>query len=103
MSMIETIIMLKPRAEWREGITKEDIISELDGKLQIPGVVNGWTQPIIKRINMLATGIRTDGGVKVLGQNLDTIYPVSERAKASVGGTEERRGGKKWGGTGRSR
>ncbi|HEY9560266.1 MAG TPA: efflux RND transporter permease subunit, partial [Anseongella sp.] len=86
MSMIETIIMLKPRAEWREGITKEDIISELDGKLQIPGVVNGWTQPIINRINMLATGIRTDVGVKVFGQNLDTIYAVSERVKASLEG-----------------
>src|SRR3546814_4059569 len=85
-SDLETIIMLKPRAEWREGITKEDIISELDGKLQIPGVVNGWTQPIINRINMLATGIRTDVGVKVFGQNLDTIYAVSERVKASLEG-----------------
>ena len=65
MSMIETIIMLKPKSEWREGITKKDIINELDAKMQIPGVVNGWTQPIINRINMLATGIRTDVGVKV--------------------------------------
>ncbi len=81
ISMIETIIMLKPKSEWREGITKKDIINELDGKLQIPGVINGWTQPIINRINMLATGIRTDVGVKVHGQNLDTIYAVSERVK----------------------
>jgi len=65
MSMIETIIMLKPKSEWCEGITKKDIINELDAKMQIPGVVNGWTQPIINRINMLATGIRTDVGVKV--------------------------------------
>ncbi|PTS99133.1 AcrB/AcrD/AcrF family protein, partial [Flavobacterium sp. HMWF030] len=72
MSMIETIIMLKPKSEWREGIDKKDIIKELDTKLQIPGVVNGWTQPIINRINMLATGIRTDVGIKVYGQNLDT-------------------------------
>lgn len=84
LSMIETIIMLKPNSEWREGITKEDIISELDNKLQIPGVVNGWTQPIINRINMLATGIRTDVGVKVYGQNLDSVYAVSERVKASL-------------------
>nr|HPH46650.1 CusA/CzcA family heavy metal efflux RND transporter [Chryseolinea sp.] len=82
ISMIETIIMLKPKSEWREGITKKDIINELDAKLQIPGVVNGWTQPIINRINMLATGIRTDVGVKVHGQNLDTIYAVSQRVKA---------------------
>ncbi len=87
ISMIETIIMLKPQAEWREGITKKDIINELDAKLQIPGVVNGWTQPIINRINMLATGIRTDVGVKVYGQNLDTIAAVSERVKQALEGT----------------
>jgi len=81
ISMIETIIMLKPKSEWRSGITKKDIVNELDAKLQVPGVVNGWTQPIINRINMLSTGIRTDVGVKVHGQNLDTIYAVSERVK----------------------
>ncbi|MBL7869752.1 MAG: efflux RND transporter permease subunit [Flavobacterium lindanitolerans] len=87
MSMIETIIMLKPKSEWREGIDKKDIIKELDTKLQIPGVVNGWTQPIINRINMLATGIRTDVGIKVYGQNLDTIARVSERVKMALEGT----------------
>jgi Cu(I)/Ag(I) efflux system membrane protein CusA/SilA len=81
ISMIETIILLKPKSEWRAGITKKDIINELDGKLQIPGVVNGWTQPIINRINMLATGIRTDVGVKVYGQNLDSIQKVAEEVK----------------------
>lgn len=84
LSMIETIIMLKPKSEWREGITKSDIINELDAKLQIPGVVNGWTQPIINRINMLATGIRTDVGVKVYGQNLDSIASLSERVKTAL-------------------
>ena len=87
ISMIETIIMLKPHKEWREGIKKADIIKELDAKLQIPGVVNGWTQPIINRINMLSTGIRTDVGVKVYGQNLDTIAAVSERVKSALEGT----------------
>ena len=86
ISMIETIIMLKPKSEWREGITKSDIINELDAKLQIPGVINGWTQPIINRINMLATGIRTDVGVKVYGQNLDSIYVISEKVKAALAG-----------------
>ncbi len=81
ISMIETIILLKPKSEWRSGITKKDLVNELDAKLQIPGVVNGWTQPIINRINMLATGIRTDVGAKIHGQNLDTIYAVSERVK----------------------
>ncbi len=87
ISMIETIITLKPKSEWREGVTKKDIINELDAKLQIPGVVNGWTQPIINRINMLATGIRTDVGIKVFGQNLDTIAAVSEKVKAALVGT----------------
>lgn len=87
ISMIETIIMLKPKSQWREGITKKDIINALDEKLQIPGVVNGWTQPIINRINMLATGIRTDVGVKIYGQNLDTIAAVSERVRLALQGT----------------
>ncbi len=82
ISMIETIIMLKPKSQWREGVTKNDIINELDAKMQIPGVVNGWTQPIINRINMLATGIRTDVGVKVYGQDLDSIAALSEKVKA---------------------
>jgi Cu(I)/Ag(I) efflux system membrane protein CusA/SilA len=88
ISMIETIIMLKPKSEWREGLTKSDIINELDAKMQIPGVVNGWTQPIINRINMLATGIRTDVGVKVYGQNLDSIYVLSEKVKKALSGIE---------------
>lgn len=87
ISMIETIIMLKPKSQWREGITKKDIINELDAKLQIPGVVNGWTQPIINRINMLSTGVRTDVGIKVFGQNLDTIAAVSEKVKKALEGT----------------
>ena len=87
LSMIETMIMLKPKSQWREGLTKNDIIKELDTKLQIPGVVNGWTQPIINRINMLATGIRTDVGIKVYGQNLDTIASVSERVRHALEGT----------------
>lgn len=87
ISMIETIIMLKPKNQWREGLSKEKLIQELDTKLQIPGVVNGWTQPIINRINMLATGIRTDVGIKVFGQNLDTLAVVSERVREALEGT----------------
>ena len=88
ISMIETIILLKPRAEWREGKTKDDIINELNSKLQIPGVTNGWTQPIINRINMLSTGIRTDIGVKVYGQNLDTIYAFAQKLKKELEGID---------------
>ena len=85
ISMIETIILLKPQIDWRKGMTKNDIINELNSKLQIPGVTNGWTQPIINRINMLSTGIRTDVGVKVYGQNLDTIYSFAQRIKKELG------------------
>ena len=86
ISMIETIVMLKPRSEWRKGVTKDSIINELNSKLQIPGVTNGWTQPIINRINMLSTGIRTDVGVKVYGQNLDSIYEFSQVIKRDLEG-----------------
>ena len=81
INMIETIITLKPRSQWRAGISKNDIINELNSKLQIPGVTNGWTQPIINRINMLTTGIRTDVGVKVYGQDLDTINAFAQQVK----------------------
>jgi len=86
ISMIETIVMLKPRSEWRNGVTKDSIINELNSKLQIPGVTNGWTQPIINRINMLSTGIRTDVGVKVYGQNLDSIYAFAQIIKKDLEG-----------------
>ncbi len=86
LNMVETIIQLKPKDQWRAGMTKKKIIAELDAKLQIPGVVNGWTQPIINRINMLSTGIRTDVGIKVYGQNLKDIYTLEEKLKQKLTG-----------------
>lgn len=86
MSMIETIIVLKPKTQWREGMTKEKLIAEMDERIRIPGVVVGWTQPIINRINMLSTGIRTDVGVKIYGNNLDSIYDISRKVEASLQG-----------------
>lgn len=88
ISMIETIILLKPKSEWREGMTKDGIINELNSKMQIPGVTNGWTQPIINRINMLSTGIRTDVGLKVYGQNLDSIYVFAQTIKKQLEGID---------------
>ena len=88
ISMIETIVLLKPQAEWRDGMTKDDIINELNSKLQIPGVTNGWTMPIINRINMLSTGIRTDVGIKVYGQNLDSIYTLSQKISKELQGID---------------
>jgi Cu(I)/Ag(I) efflux system membrane protein CusA/SilA len=75
--MIETTL-LKPQNEWREGTTKSDIITEINNKLQI-WRTNGFTQPIINRINMLSTGIRTDVGIKIYGASLDTINVLSQK------------------------
>lgn len=88
ISMIETIILLKPKSEWRKGMTKDAVINELNAKLQIPGITNGWTQPIINRINMLSTGIRTDVGLKVYGQNLDSIYAFARVIKKQLEGID---------------
>jgi len=87
VSMIETIVLLKPHQEWRDGKTKADIINEINNKLQIPGVTNGFTQPIINRINMLSTGIRTDVGIKIYGASLDTINVLSQKIKMALDGT----------------
>lgn len=84
MNMIETIIILKDKSEWREGLTKNDIIAELNSKMQIPGVGNAWTQPIINRINMLSTGVRTDLGIKIFGDNLDTLEKLAIDAEEIV-------------------
>jgi copper/silver efflux system protein len=77
--MFETIINLKPKAEWREGVTLDRLKAEMDKALQFPGVSNAWTQPIRARIDMLATGIRTPIGVKVFGTDLAQMEAVSRQ------------------------
>jgi copper/silver efflux system protein len=84
--MIETIITLKLKREWRGDMTTQKLIDEMNKAVQIPGVVVGWTQPIINRVNMLSTGIRTDVGVKIMGQDLDTVYALSREVEAAVRG-----------------
>jgi Cu(I)/Ag(I) efflux system membrane protein CusA/SilA len=88
MSMIETIIILKPQHQWRKNVTKEDIIRQLNSKLTIPGVMNSYTQPIINRINMLSTGIRTDVGIKIYGQSLDSINVLAHEFKNQLEGLD---------------
>ena len=78
VNMTETIVSLKPEAAWRPGMTRERLIGELDVATTLPGVSNIWTQPIINRINMLTTGIRSEVGVKVFGSDLDVLQ---ERAR----------------------
>ncbi len=81
VSMFESIIILKPKEQWRQGLTKDDLVAELDGKLQQIGVRNGWTQPIINRINMLSTGVRTDLGVKIFGNDLNVLKGLAVQAE----------------------
>jgi copper/silver efflux system protein len=73
LNMTETVVALKPRAQWRPGMTPEKLIGELDAAATLPGVANIWTQPIINRINMLTTGIRSEVGVKVFGSDLKVL------------------------------
>ena len=82
--MFETIINLKPEAEWRPGMTTDKLISEMDKALQFPGVSNAWTMPIKARIDMLATGIRTPIGVKVFGQNLKEIERLAREIEGAL-------------------
>ena len=76
VGMIETIVKLKPKKLWREGMTRQKLINDMDNALKIPGVSNIWTQPIRNRIDMLATGIQTPIGVKVFGEDLKTIEQI---------------------------
>jgi Cu(I)/Ag(I) efflux system membrane protein CusA/SilA len=82
VSMVETIILLKPRDQWRPGMTKRKLVDEMDAALQIPGTANGWTQPIVNRINMLATGVRTDLGLKIYGTDLKTLEKLAVQAES---------------------
>ncbi len=82
VSMFETIVELKPREQWPKGMTKDQIIQDLDSQLKIAGVTNGWTQPIINRIDMLNTGVRTQLGVKIFGPDLDTLESLGLQAES---------------------
>ena len=84
--MFETIIVLKDQSEWREGMTLEKLINEMDRALQFPGVSNAWTMPIKARIDMLATGIRTPLGIKVLGQDLKVIEQLARDIETAIKG-----------------
>ncbi len=90
LTMIETVIQLKPREEWRAGMTPERLRAELDRTVQYAGLTNAWVMPIKTRIDMLATGIKTPVGIKVAGPDLKVIERIGqdlERAIAGVDGT----------------
>ncbi len=88
INMNETVIHLKPEAEWRDGMTREKLIAELDASLRMPGVTNIWTQPIINRIEMLATGIRSQVGIKIYGNDLDNLEHMSREIAVVVRGVD---------------
>ncbi|MGB5302959.1 MAG: CusA/CzcA family heavy metal efflux RND transporter, partial [Gemmatimonadota bacterium] len=81
LDMFETTITLKPKDEWRPGMTYERLVQEMDTIVQLPGVTNAWTMPIKGRIDMLATGIRTAVGVKIFGPDLDTLQALGEQVE----------------------
>lgn len=84
INMNETIVHLIPESEWRDGMTREKLIAEMDAELRMPGVTNIWTQPIINRIEMLATGIRSQVGIKVYGNDLNTIETTGQQIAAVI-------------------
>ena len=88
LTMIETTILLKPQEEWPEGKTIEDISAELDAMVQFPGVTNAWTMPIKTRIDMLATGIKTPVGVKLLGDDLEELSDLGQEIEAVLQGLD---------------
>ena len=79
LTMIETFIQLKPKDEWREGMTLEKLKKELDGLVKFPGLTNAWVMPIKTRIDMLATGIKTPVGIKVAGTKLSEIQKIGQQ------------------------
>ncbi|PIY67577.1 CusA/CzcA family heavy metal efflux RND transporter, partial [Shewanella sp. CG_4_10_14_0_8_um_filter_42_13] len=79
LTMVETFIQLKPKSEWREGLTTESLKQELDSLVKLPGVTNAWVMPIKTRIDMLATGIKTPVGIKIAGPSLKEIEKIGKQ------------------------
>jgi len=85
LTMIETFIQLKPKSQWREGLTTESLKAELDALVKFPGVSNAWVMPIKTRIDMLATGIKTPVGIKVAGPELSVIQDIGQQLERILG------------------
>jgi len=91
LDMYDTTVILKPRGEWRPGVTYEKLISEMDAKLQFPGLTNTWTMPIENRLDMELTGIKTPVGIKIQGPSLDGIEALGARVQQILGAMPEMR------------
>ncbi|MDX1589134.1 MAG: CusA/CzcA family heavy metal efflux RND transporter [Oleiphilaceae bacterium] len=88
LGMFETLIRFRPKDQWREGITREDLIRELDRVVKLPGVANVWVEPIKTRIDMLSTGIRSPVGVKIAGEDLKEIERIGREVEAVLENVE---------------
>ena len=86
LTMIETFIQLKPRSEWREGLTTQDLIDEMNSLVTLPGLTNAFVMPIKTRIDMLATGIKTPVGIKIAGPDLTVIQRLGQEIERSLAG-----------------
>ncbi len=84
LTMIETFIQLKPRDQWREGLTKDDLKKEFDALVKLPGLTNAWVEPIKTRIDMLATGIKTPVGIKIAGPELIEIEKIGKQLEDTL-------------------
>ncbi|MGD2272201.1 MAG: efflux RND transporter permease subunit [Desulfobacterales bacterium] len=84
LSMIETTITLKPESEWREGMTIEKLVTELDKAIRFPGLTNAWTMPIKTRVDMLSTGIKTPVGIKLMGEDLQVLSGLGEKVEVVI-------------------
>jgi Cu(I)/Ag(I) efflux system membrane protein CusA/SilA len=84
LDMAETTIALKPKSEWRPGMTYERLVAAMDSAVRLPGVTNAWTMPIKGRIDMLATGIRTAVGIKIFGPDLAELERIGKEVERSV-------------------
>jgi len=84
LTMIETTIQLKPEEEWRDGMTVEKLVQQLNDAIQFPGVTNAWTMPIKTRIDMLSTGIKTPVGIKISGPDLKVLEDLGRRVEGAV-------------------
>jgi Cu(I)/Ag(I) efflux system membrane protein CusA/SilA len=80
--MLEVTIQLKPRHEWRRGLTEDQLVRELDERVDVPGLNRAWTRPVRGRVDMLSTGIRTQVGVKIFGESLSVIEDVGRRLES---------------------
>ena len=91
LDMYDTTVMLKPREQWRAGMTYEKLIQEMDGRLQFPGLSNTWTMPVENRLDMALTGIKTPLGMKIQGPNLDGIQKLGGQIQQLLAGLPQMR------------